>query len=362
MTGKDKAVKNELMMPQDYKEWVKSISARYRQCQIKAAVSVNRELISFYWSLGRDIVEREAEKTYGSGFYASLSKDLKKALPEVKGFASSNLRYMAKFYSLYAEPNLPQLVGKSEGSNLPQLVGKLNYEDLFTVPWGHHRLIIDRCKEDGAKASFFVRKTIQNNWSRAVLENFLDTDLYERQGKAITNFEYALPAPQSDLAQEMTKDPYNFDFLTIREDYDEKQLKDALVDNVIKFLLELGRGFAFVGKEYPLPIEGTEERIDLLFYHLWLHCYVVVEVKVKAFSSRDISQTATYVAIADDLIRKEGDNKTIGLIICKSKNNVQAKYAVGTSKEPIGVSEYELSNLLPTPEEIEKELLGGNES
>ena len=190
-----------------------------------------------------------------------------------------------------------------------------------------------------------------------MLLNFLDTNLYARQGKAISNFEYSLPAPQSDLAQEMTKDPYNFDFLTIREDYDEKQLKDALVDNVIQFLLELGKGFAFVGREYPLPIEGTEEYIDLLFYHLWLHCYVVVEVKVRAFNSRDIGQTATYVAIADDLIRKDGDNKTIGLIICKSKNDVLAKYAVGTSNEPIGISEYELSNLLPTPEEIEQKLM-----
>ena len=351
----DAMAKKELKLSDDYKTWVESISSRYRQCQIKAAVSVNRELIRFYWLLGKDIVEREAEKKYGSGFYTSLSEDLKKNLPEVKGFASSNLRYMTKFYLLYTE-KLPQAVGNSEQPILPQVVGNLDYEDLFAVPWGHHRVIIDRCKGDSAKASFFVRKTIQNNWSRAVLENFLDTDLYERQGKAISNFEYALPAPQSDLAQEMTKDPYNFDFLTIREDYDEAQLKAALVDNVIKFLLELGRGFAFVGKEYPLPIEGTEERIDLLFYHLWLHCYIVVEVKVRAFSSRDIGQTATYVAIADDLIRREGDNKTIGLIICKSKNNVLAKYAVGTSKEPIGVSEYELSNLLPTPEEIAKEL------
>ena len=348
-------LKNDLMLSEDYKDWVESISSRYRQCQIKAAVSVNRELIQFYWSLGKDIVEREAEKQYGSGFYTSLSKDLRNALPEVKGFASSNLRYMAKFYLLYTE-KIPQAVGNSEETILPQVVGNLEFDDLLAVPWGHHRLIIDRCKEDSSRASFFVRKTIQNNWSRAVLENFLDTDLYERQGKAITNFENALPAPQSGLAQEMTKDPYNFDFLTIREDYDERQLKAALVDNVIKFLLELGRGFAFVGKEYPLPIEGTEERIDLLFYHLWLHCYIVVEVKVRAFNSRDIGQTATYVSIADDLIRREGDNKTIGLIICKSKNNVLAKYAVGTSKEPIGISEYELSNLLPTPEEIEQNL------
>lgn len=281
-----------------------------------------------------------------SGFYTALSKDLKELIPGVKGFASSNLRYMAKFYNLYT----PLI--------FPQVVGNLSEEDLFAVPWGHHRIIIDHCKEDPDKAIFFVKKTIQNNWSRAVLENFLDTDLYDRQGKAISNFAYALSAPQSNLAQEMTKDPYNFDFLTIRENYDEKQLKDALVENVIRFLLELGKGFAFVGREYALPIEGTEAYIDLLFYHLWLHCYVVVEVKVKEFNSRDIGQTATYVAIADDLIRREEDNKTIGLIICKSKNNVLAKYAVGTSNEPIGISEYELSNLLPTTDEIEKELSG----
>lgn len=282
-----------LSVDEEYKGWIRSISERYRQCQIKAAVSVNRELISFYWSLGQEIVQREAEKKYGSGFYTALSKDLKELIPGVKGFASSNLRYMAKFYSLYT----PMI--------FPQVVGDLSEEDLFAVPWGHHRIIIDRCKEDPDKAVFFVKKTIQNNWSRAVLENFLDTDLYDRQGKAISNFAYALPSPQSNLAQEMTKDPYNFDFLTIRENYDEKQLKDALVENVIRFLLELGKGFAFVGREYALPIEGTEEYIDLLFYHLWLHCYVVVEVKVKEFNSRDIGQTATYVAIADDLIRRE---------------------------------------------------------
>ena len=345
----------------EYKTWITEISNRYKACQIKAAVSVNRELISFYWSLGKDIVEKQAENRYGVQFYNRLSSDLKNELPGVSGFAISNLRYIKRFYNLYANRIRPQLVGdlenKDDSIKMSQLVAELTEEELFSVPWGHHRLIMDRCKGDGAMAAFFVKKIIQNNWSRSVLLNFLDTNLYERQGKAISNFEYSLPAFQSDLAQEMTKDPYNFDFLTIREDYDEKQLKDALVDNVIKFLMELGKGFAFVGREYPLPIEGTEEYIDLLFYHLWLHCYVVVEVKVKAFNTRDIGQTATYVAIADDLIRKEGDNKTIGLIICKSKNDVLAKYAVGTSNEPIGISEYELSNLLPTPEEIEQKLM-----
>ena len=345
----------------EYAKWVKDIKQRYQQAQIKAAVSVNRELIAFYWSLGRDIVEKEADKRYGSGFYNRLSKDLKEGFEGSQGFSSRNLRYMSRFYGLYTtDLNLPQLVAKSEehdqNQNLPQLVANLTEDELFSVPWGHHRLIIDRCKGDGDKAAFFVQKTIENNWSRAVLDNFLDTDLYERQGKAISNFAYSLPTPASDLAQEMTKDPYNFNFLTIDKQYDETLLKEALVQNVINLLMELGRGFAFVGKEYPLPIEGVTERIDLLFYNLFMHCYVVVEVKVKPFESRDIGQTATYVAIADDLIRREGDNKTIGLIICKSKNNVLARYAVGTSKEPIGISEYHLSNFLPTPEEIEQKL------
>ncbi len=352
-----------ILFDEEYKSWIKDISQRYRDCQIRATVSVNRELISFYWSLGRDIFEKQADSKWGSGFYKRLSQDMKEQFPNSTGFSVRNLRYASSFYCLYSNNTIvPQAVAQleenAEDTNVPQLVAQITEEDIFSVPWGHHRLIMDRCKGNSDMAAFFVKKIIQNNWSRSVLLNFLDTDLYERQGKAISNFQYSLPKPQSDLAQEMTKDPYNFDFLTIREDYNEKQLKDALVDNVINFLLELGKGFAFVGKEYPLPIEGTEEYIDLLFYHLWLHCYVVVEVKIKAFNSRDISQTATYVAIADDLIRKEGDNKTIGLIICKSKNDVLAKYAVGTSNEPIGISEYELSNLLPTPEEIEQKLMG----
>ena len=262
---------------------------------------------------------------------------------------------------MYKNAIRPQVVGELEKVDADTNMPLLTEEELFSIPWGHHRLIIDRCSDNVNEAVFFIRKTIENNWSRTLLMSFLETDLYERQGKAISNFAYSLPAPQSDLAQELTKDPYNFDFLTIRQDYNEKQLKDALVNNVIKFMLELGKGFAFVGREYPLPIDGTEEFIDLLFYHLWLHCYGVVEVKVKAFSTSDIGQSATYVAIADDKLRRNGDSKTIGLIICKSKNNILAKYAVGTSNEPIGISEFELSKLLPSPEEIEEQLGGDND-
>ena len=211
---------------------------------------------------------------------------------------------------------------------------------------------------------FYSRKTIENNWSRAVLQNWLDTDLYERQGKAITNFALTLPAPQSDLAQEMTRDPYSFDFLTIRAQYDEKELKDALMENVQRLLMELGMGFAFVGREYRLVVGRSEQFLDLLFYNYLLHCFVVVEVKVSDFDPRDMGQLGTYVTAVDGIMRKESDNPTIGLLICKTKDNVLAQYAANVTNAPIGISEYQLNNLLkdefkgklPTIEEIEREL------
>ncbi len=351
---------------EEYKEWLKDLGKRYKRSQIKASVSINRELIAFYWSIGKDIVEKSALSKWGTGFFQVLSKDMRTVLPDVQGLSSSNLRYMKKFYELYKDLEISTQRNQGEGNltTFPQLVGDLSCEELFSIPWGHHRIIIDKCKLDRDKSIFFVKKVILNNWSRAILLNFIDTDLYERQGKAISNFKYALPEIQSEFAQEITKDPYNFDFVAIREDYTERELKDALMDNITKFLMELGKGFAFVGREYLIPIDGTEEKIDLLFYHLYLHCYIVVEVKIVPFTSKDIGQVGTYVNIVDDLVKTEQDAKTIGLIICKSKNNVLAKYAVNSSKEPIGIAEYGLSNLLPveyreampTIEEIEKQL------
>ncbi|MCR5627175.1 MAG: PDDEXK nuclease domain-containing protein [Lachnospiraceae bacterium] len=347
-----------IKVDKDYKKWVNEIKKRYAKSQIKASVAVNKNVLAFYWSLGQDISERSFENIYGSGFYNTLSKDLKAAIPNVEGFSVTNIKYMRRFYDLYHR-NHPQVVDDftidQTESNHPQAVDDLSdhastdlsLEELFSIPWGHHRYIIDKCKGDAEKAVFYVKKTIQNNWSRAVLLNFLDTDLYERQGKAISNFLYSLPAEQGDLAQEITKDPYNFDFIAIREKYNEEELKTALMDNITRFLLELGKHFAFVGKEYPLPIPGTEERIDLLFYHLKLHCYIVVEVKVRPFKPGDIGQIGTYINIVDDIVKSETDGKTIGLIICKDKNSVLAKYAVNSSAEPIGISSYELSNLLP---------------
>lgn len=360
-----------------YTSWISELKERYQRSQIKASVAVNREMLMYYWSLGRDIVGMHVENRYGSAFYTTLSNDLQRALPNAKGFSPRNLRYMTRYYELFptGHENLPQVadelrVGDSE--NLPQLVAdspiaKVTSDaTIFTIPWGHVRLLIDKCGDNQEKALFYIRKTLENNWSRAVLANFLDTDLYERQGKAVSNFAATLPKPQSDLAQEITKDPYQFDFLTIREQYDEKELKDALMDNITTFLLELGTGFAFVGREYRIQVGSKERFIDMLFYHIRLRCYVVLEVKVTDFEPANMGQLGTYVVAVNHQLRTEGDGPTIGLLVCKSLDKVEAQYALEASSQPIGVSGYELAKLipedfkgsLPTIEEIEKELGG----
>ena len=351
---------NMIRIDKDYIEWLKHVKKKFKNTQIKASIKVNDELLRFYWSIGKDIVNMQAESKWGGAFFETLSEDLKKMFPGAKGFSTTNLRYMKRYYNLFGEI-LPQLGAElPEATNLPQ-VGA----EIYAIPWGHIKLIVDKCKDEPEKAMFFVDEVIKNNWSRAVLLNFLDTNLYERQGKAISNFQTTLQAYTGDLAQEITKDPYNFDFIALNRDYNEKELKDALTEKVMNLLIEMGKGFAFVGREYPLPIEGTEEYIDLLFYHLNLHCYVVVEVKIKEFKSRDIGQIGTYINIVDDIVKMDSDGKTIGLIICKEKNNVLAKYAVNSSNEPIAISAYELSNflpenlatLLPSTDELESRLL-----
>lgn len=220
-------------------------------------------------------------------------------------------------------------------------------ESIFRIPWGHQRTILDKCKGHPQKAMYFVEQVIQNNWSRAVLLNFLDTDLYERQGKAITNFKMTLPTAQSDLAQEITKDPYNFDFITLTERYNEKELKDALMDNVQRLLLEMGSGFSFVGREYRIMIGDTENFIDLLFYHYRLHCFVVAEIKVTEFEASHTGQLGVYVAAVNHQLKSDSDAPTLGLLICKSKDNIKAQYALESSSQPLGISEYELSRLIP---------------
>lgn len=338
-------MKSITILDPNYKDWIKELSLRYRKSQIKAAVKVNREMLSFYWSVGKDITEKEYDNKYGSAFYKNLSADLIAELPNVEGLSERNLRYMKSFYTLYSScmKTLPQSVAKSENEILPQLVAELS-----SVPWGHHRLIIDKCKGNVEMALFYIRKVNQEGWSRDMLLNFISTDLYERQGKSLSNFNNTLPSVMSDLAQEITRDPYNFAFTGITGKYNESLLKKALVKNVTQFLLELGTGFAYVGKEHRLQIDTKEKFIDLLFYNLNLSCYCAIEVKIGEFDFQDMGQIQGYVVAVNHLLRKEGrDNPTIGILICKSKNNTLAQYALEGTTQPIAISEYDLQRLYP---------------
>lgn len=320
-----------------YLNWIKEISSRYRNGQIKAAVKVNQEMLRFYWELGRDIVERNAENKYGSRFYAALSKDLKNLIGNKKGLSPRNLMYAKKFYLLYF----------SSLKNLQQVAAN-SLNNIFGIPWGHHILLIDKCHSDYTKALFFVQKILENGWSRNTLLNYLDTNLFERSQGALTNFKRTLPEVSSDLALELAKDPYNFSFTGLSGIYNERKLKDSLVDNISQLLLELGTGFAYVGKEYCLHIGDNEKFIDLLFYNLKLSCYVVVEVKIGKLDFADIGQLSGYVVACNHLLRKDGrDNPTIGLLICKEKDTLIAQYALEASNQPIGISEYELAKLYP---------------
>lgn len=346
----------------DYIQWIKELSSRYRRSQIKAAVKVNQEMLQFYWELGRDIVERDAENHYGSKFYTSLSRDLRAEIQNASGLSERNLRYTKKFYLFYEDimETLQQVVADSKENILQQLAAKL-----FSLPWGHHLLLMDKFANQPEKAWFYICQSVNEGWSRNILLNYLDTDLYERQGKALTNFGQTLPDETSDLAQEITKDPYDFAFTGITGHYNEQLLKDKLLGNITQFLIELGTGFAYVGKEYRIQVGEREQFIDLLFYHLKLSCYVIIEVKIGKFVFADIGQLGGYVVSCNHILRKEGrDNPTIGLLICKEKDRIQAQYALESSSQPIAISEYDLEKffpeklegVIPTIEEIETKL------
>lgn len=354
-------------METEYKEWIADVASRFRRSQIKASLKVNDEMLKFFWSLGRDMDKLKEKYSRGSHFYQIISRDLKKSLPEIKSFSPRNLMYMNQFYRMFSKAEItPQVVAQLDELKLEiGAEAQTNiYRNIFLIPWGHIRTILDKCADEPDKALFFVNKTFENNWSRAVLLNFLDTDLYNRQGMAISNFKQSLPDVQSDLAQEITKDPYNFDFLTIREKYDEKELKDALMDNITSFLLELGNGFSFVGREVRIDIGKKENYIDMLFFNISLKCYVVLEVKVTDFDSSFAGKLGTYVIAVNHQLKEEWMNPSIGLLVCKGIDKVEAQYALEASNQPIGVSSYQLSKMipeefkssLPTIEEIESEL------
>lgn len=357
-----------------YKAWITELKQRVRQSQIKSVVKVNVEMLHLYWSIGEDIVNRNAEAVWGKSVINQLSQDLGDEFLNMKGFSPRNLAYMKQFYLFYSGgERLQQVAAKStvddDKKSLQQVAAKIGDvpnaidEAVFSIPWGHQMYILDKIKEV-KEALFYVHKTIENGWSRNVLLNMLDTKLYEVQGKAITNFNRLLPAPQSDLAQQTLKDPYNFDFLTMRDGYVERELEDALTENITKFLLELGHGFAYVGRQVRLEIGEEEFFADLLFYNFKLRSFVVVELKTGRFKAEYVSKLGLYVTAVNHQMKHQMDNNTIGLLICKTKDEVVARYALETSNAPIGISEFQLTNLipddfkssLPSIEDIENEL------
>lgn len=324
-------------------KWVESLSQNYKKAQIKAAIHVNSELIKFYYELGEEIAKTSFKASYGNKFYDLLSAELKKAIPNAKGLNHQNLRYAEKFYTLYKKI-------------FPQVVG-----ELVLVPWGHHRIIIDKCKTI-EKCLFYVKTTVENNLSRYDLESRILANVFERSQNTINNFTKQLPSIDEGIANQIMKDPYEFDFLTIRENYDEKELKDELTKHIESFLLELGNGFAYVGKEVHLILGYTEMYCDLLFYNIKAHCYVVIEIKTGEFKPEHMGQLIGYTTAIDAALRGEYDNKTVGILVCRNKDNTLAQHIINGINLPVGISEYQLSNLipdkykssLPTVEDLEK--------
>ena len=334
-----------------YPKLLKSLKSRIEKAQIKAALSVNQELVKLYWDIGKSIAEKQKSEKWGSNVIDKLGKDLQRAFPGIQGFSRANIFKMRAFYLAYEK--VSQAVRQFK--NLP----------VFSVPWGHNVILVSKLK-DTKKRLWYAQQTIENGWSRSVLEMWIENDLYKRKGKAISNFKKTLPSAQSDLVQQTLKDPYCFDFLSIGESFREKEIEQGLVDHIQKFLTELGTGFAFMGRQYPFEIEGETFYMDLLFYHVKLRCYVVIELKAKEFDPRDAGQMNFYLSAVDDLMRHPDDQPSIGILLCKSKKQFKVEYALRDIKKPIGVSGYEtkiveslpknLKGNLPTVKEIEAEL------
>ena len=328
---------SELIISSDYKEWVNNLKRRIRQSQLKAAIQVNRQLLELYWYIGSDIVTRKIESTWGSGVIQQLSADLRSEFPNMQGFSTTNLWYIKKWYLFYADyaSKLHQAGGVIE---LPKLVGE--------IPWRHNVEIITKC-DSVEEALFYTKKTIEEGWSRSTLVQFIESELYLAQGKTISNFTRTLPDVQSELAQETLKDPYNFDFLALSANYKERELENALVHNITKLLLELGTGFAFVGQQVEMKISNRSFFVDMLFYHVKLHCYIVVELKTVDFEPEFAGKLNFYVTAVDRQLRSEHDNPTIGLLICKTKDNIIAEYSLSDIHKPVGISSYKLKKVLP---------------
>lgn len=326
----------------DYRIWISELKLKIRSTQIKAAIAVNTTLIEFYWELGKMIVEKQQQSSWGDKLLEQISKDLKEEFPDMQGLSVRNLKYCRLFYSFYKDSQIRQ-----------QLVAQ--------IPWGHNILIFS--KLNILEAQFYIQQIIENNWSRAILSNQIKSKLFDRIGKSITNFKTTLPEPFSDLAEETLKDPYVFDFLTLSHKAKERDIENQLIEHIKKFLLELGKGFAFVGQQYHLEIAENDYFLDLLFYHIKLKCYVVIEIKNRKFIPEDAGKLNFYLSAVDSLLKDKNDKQSIGLLLCRDKNNIEAEFALRDLNKPIGISEFQLTEIipeelkssLPTIEEIENE-------
>lgn len=328
----------------DYISWIAELKLKIRSTQIKVAIAVNTTLIQFYWELGKMIAEKQEQSTWGDKLLEQVSKDLKVEFPEMKGFSVRNLKYCRLFYTFYNNFTIGQ-------------------QPVAQLPWSHNIIIFTKSNSE-KEAKFYIEQTIENNWSRDILALQIKNKLFDRIGKSINNFKATLPEPYSDLAEQTLKDPYVFDFIAITSKAKEKDIENQLVEHVKKFLLELGKGFAFVGQQYHLEIAENDYFIDLLFYHIKLKCYVVIELKNRKFIPEDAGKLNFYLSATDSLVKNKDDNPTIGLLLCRDKNTIEAEFSLRDLNKPIGISEFQLTEIipddlkssLPTIEEIENEL------
>jgi len=364
---------NDSILQPDYRSWLVELKLTIKQSQIKAALSVNSELIRLYWDMGRQIVEKQQNTSWGSGFIDQLSRDLKEEFPEMKGFSKRNIELIKQWYLFYNDSITfaKQLVSQIQSIEIEKDDRNTAFDDqgryeftrgLYQIPWGHHILIIQKVKNID-EAHFYINETIANNWSRSVLEYQIETDLYHRQGKAITNFKLTLPNVESDLANALLKDPYNFDFLTLSTKVKEQELEEKLVLHITQFLLELGKGFAYMGRQFKFEVGGKEFRTDLLFYHTRLKCYVVIELKLSEFEPEYLGKLNFYLTALNVLVKSEDDKPTIGILLCKHKNNVVVDFALKDINKPMGVSEFtykelslEIRNAMPTIQQLTEQL------
>jgi predicted nuclease of restriction endonuclease-like (RecB) superfamily len=332
------------LLPPNYDHFLKDLKQRIRTAQVKAALAINQEMVMLYWSIGRDILQRQESEGWGTKVIDRLAQDLKAAFPDIRGFSPRNIRYMRTFALAYPDE---QIVQRSAAQ----------------LPWRQTMVVLDKLK-DQEQRLWYTAQSLQHGWSRDILAMQIDSDLYRRQGGAVTNFDRTLPSPQSDLAQQLLKDPYNFDFISLGKDAQERDLERALVAHIRDFLLELGVGFSFVGSQYPIEIDGRDFRLDLLFYHLKLRCFVVIDLKMGDFQAEFSGKMNFYVSAVDEVLRHPDDQPTIGLILCRSKSRTIAEFSLRGMSQPIGVATHaigkelpdSLKDALPTVEQLEAEL------